>query len=69
MSKRETNIKYQMLYPSSMPMQNKIWVLSVGDTLLNEQNNKTYKITEVIRSPIPGEKPQVVLEHDDSSIQ
>jgi len=69
MSKRETNINYQMVYPSSMPMSNRVWVLAVGDLLLNTTTNKQYKITEVIRSPIPGVKPQVILDYDDTSIQ
>jgi hypothetical protein len=58
-SKKESIDKYQMDYPSNLTWKSRIWVLQPGNKVINKETQKIYEITQIIPSPVPGERPEV----------
>ncbi len=56
--------KYQLKYDHHLSWGKRIHVLKEG-TVIKNQNGVDYTVTQVIRSPIPGEYPRVVIENND----
>ena len=56
---------YTYQYPSVLSWCKRLWVLQTGDLLT--RSGVVYRVSQVIRSQIPGAKPRIVLvEHAES---
>jgi hypothetical protein len=58
--KRKEKAAYQAVYPSYLSWSRRVWVVQEGDLFLDEDT--VYKVTQVIRSHIPGAKPRIVMQ-------
>jgi hypothetical protein len=50
---------YDHQYPSVLSWSKRLWVLQTGDLL--SRAGVVYRVSQVIRSQIPGAKPRIVL--------
>lgn len=50
---------YNQRYPHYLGEQNLVWVVKVGDRICIE--GRSYKISSVTRSAVPGMQPQIEL--------
>lgn len=57
-SKRQK--KYNLSYYQYLPWSKARWVVQTGD--LVKLDDQTYKVTKVVKFPIPGKLPQISIE-------
>ena len=57
--KREKRNRYDRAYPTYIKPENLVWVLEKGDCLTD--GKEFYSVTQIIRSPVPGELPKLIL--------
>ena len=56
---REKRNRYDRAYPTYIKPENLVWVLEKGDCLTD--GKEYYSVTQIIRSPVPGELPKLIL--------
>lgn len=56
---KEKRNRYDKAYPTYIEPKNLVWVLEKGDCLTDGE--QYYSVTQIVRSPIPGELPKIGL--------
>lgn len=60
--------RYESQYPHYLPWSRRVHVLNQGQ-VLEKEDRAHYKVVQIVRSPINGEPPRIVLERmEDDNI-